>query len=216
MQEINTVLNFEKILASKKSEEGKTKYLIKMKNEPIEKCKWIIEDIHTIIPNALKVNFNKTKLSPVVIKQIRGRGRPVKYWEKREEFLKIKPKVKLIIDETYFEQGLSKKRGRPKKEINDEEAGISEYNQEESETSVRSNEDSIVKSNNKMTKINILNEQIDYPEKIKEAKMIKNTMCYLVQWRIRTDGVTPNDCWVQSNIFKEKYSEYMKQYSNIK
>jgi hypothetical protein len=216
MHQINTDSYFEKILASKKTEEGKTKFLVKMKNEPIERCKWIIEEKHLIIPENLKENFYRTKLDPVVIKQIRGRGRPVKYWEKREEFLKIKPKVKLIVDESYFKNGISKKRERPDKDQYSDEADIYEYNQEESETSVRSNEDSLVNFEVKSSKMNILNEQIDYPEKIKEAKMIKNTMCYLVQWKIRTDGVTPNDCWVPSNIFKEKFSEYMKQYSNIK
>ena len=206
----NSSTNYEKILASKKLDNGKLKFLIKLKNQPIEKCKWISHEENLNIPQILIENFEKTKQEPVFIKHIRGRGRPIKDWEKREEFLRIKPKIKLI-DKFVECTNLHKKRGRPKKSIFLEDTRVSDHYFEDkssySEASFSSSNLIVEKSISKFEK---LNEQIDYPEKIKEVKIIKNIKCYLVEWKIRSDGIIPEESFVPCNIFKEKFSEYNK------
>lgn len=196
----------EKIMGLKMDGDGQIRYLVKLFNQPLIKCRWIRETDSYSLPEELKNEYYGQDVFTVNIKQIRGRGRPVKHWEKREEFLRIKDKVKLVTtgEPDKIQPQLKKKRERLEynaKEEEDDDHSI--FNDREASTI---DDDKGYESKAPSTKF--LPEEVDVPRKLKQIQMINGKMCYLVNWKSRSNGVVPEDSYVPAETFRKKYRDF--------
>jgi hypothetical protein len=151
----------------------------------------------------------------------RGRGRPRKF---PIEGQKMAGKIKKI--DQYFKNGMKDEEAllSPKSNMIIEDTGISDNSNKQSfrdddiyDDMSESREYHSENSRQYMeddTETFSGNLAIDKPAKILDFSRRKGTVCFLIEWEMRSNGIYPTNSYVQHQLFKENFPDFKSDFLN--
>ena len=175
--------NVEKIVAKDKNE---MRYLVKWENYPMNQCIWEPEENLKNVQQLL------------------------------QEFEKNKNENESVNSNDVFQK---KKRGRPKKiyKSDDDDYDDKSENQISSRKLEKNKNDTHYKHEEK-TNYTISNKGIDVdyendtPLKVVSLTKVDGDLYFLTKWKVRNNGITPDDCLIKNSFFKEKFPKILVEY----
>lgn len=169
-----------------------------------------------ITRNILDTNNKKENLPTK-----RGRGRPRKY---PIEGQNMAGKIKKI--DQYFKNEIKDDDSllSPKQNVIIEDTGISDnsnkqsYRDDDNYDFMDESREYISENNSRHIfeedEIFNANLDIDKPSKILDFSDRKGTICFLIEWEMRSNGIYPMNSYVQNHIFKEKFPKFGSDFLN--